>query len=188
MTREEVTLVAAVVAAISGLISVAMSVWGQKNAEFRAAHRALMADYLEELGKAIHESVATTHVLVHKSNSGGNVDAWRKRAEKAKEELGGLRRRVRYSLWGIDDGLRDLTRLSSWVSHNKDYPENTKQMLSAAEGLRKSLDDAIRLSYRQGKPPSRRQSRRVAAAAGRLRTVYEAAMEHNLGEEAPDEL
>ncbi|MDQ7735729.1 hypothetical protein QT231_23810 [Halomonas sp. SpR1] len=97
-----------------------------------------------------------------------------------------MRRRTRYSLWGIDEGLRDLSRLSSWVAHNYSYSEKAEQILDAAETLRSTLDEAIRSSYKKGKPPGQSKCRDVQRAAHDLRIVYEETMQSKL-EEQDDE-
>ena len=186
MTKEELTLAAAAVAAGASLCSVLLGILGQKGAEFRAAHRQLMGEYLEDLGRVIHESVATTHVLVKKANHGGNVQGWRERADRATRELGEMRRRARYSLWGIDEGLRDLSRLSSWVAHNYSYPEKAEKILDAAESLRSALDEAIRSSYKKGKPPAQAKCRAVQRSARDLRNVYAETMRAKLEEQDDD--
>lgn len=183
MSKEELTLVAAFVAAVASLASVVINVLNQRGSEFRTAHRYLMAEYLEEIGRAIHESVATTYVLARKASDGGNVRGWRERADSATAELAELRRRARYSLWGIDEGLRDLSRLSSWVAHNHSYPDNAERILEAADSLRMALDEAIRSSYKKGKPPSNSDCKAVRDAARNLRSVYASTMRAGLEEQ-----
>lgn len=180
MSIESATLVAAALAAVASVLSILFKVLGQKNADMRAAHRDLMATYVEDLGRAIHESVATANVFISKIENGGNADAWRKKADTAKSDLATIRRRVRYSLWGIDEGLRDLTRLANWVAHCQDYPANANKLLNAADQLREALDDAIRHSYSSGNPPSWRRRKKVHNAAEHLRAVYSEVMAEGL--------
>jgi len=186
MTKEEVTLAAAVLAVLSSLVSLFVSIKSQRGSEFRAAHRKLMEPYLEELGKAIHEAMATTSVYLSKISSGTNSESWRERAEMAKKDLGVIRRKVRYSLWGIDSGLRDLTRLFSWVAHNKDYPLRAQLIFDRGEALRRSIDSAIRSSYQHGCPPTLRHRLSVQYQSYRLRLSYKNIMRSDLSSEDVD--
>lgn len=186
MNTEEVTLVAALLAAISSVGSLVVSIISQKSAEFRSAHRKLMESYLEEIGRAIHEAMATTSVYLSKIKDGKNGDSWREKAETARKDLANLRRKVRYSLWGIDSGLRDLSRLFSWVAHNRDFPEHAQKVFDKGEQLRKSIDGAIRWSYQQGRPPGLRHRLFVEFHSYRLRSCYKKVMLSDLSSIEPE--
>lgn len=65
-----------------------------------------------------------------------------------------LRWKIRYPLWGIDEGLKTIGRLHDWSLHFKKTPEEAKKLLDQGDMLRKAIDKVIKSSYINGRPPS----------------------------------
>lgn len=108
MTAPEVTLIAAVIAAISALTTLIVGTWAQRSLAGKDAHRKLLAPILPELGEAIHQSVATARIILKRSEANEQLGNWMQKAQDAKAKLVKLRWQTGYPLWGIEEGLRTL--------------------------------------------------------------------------------
>jgi hypothetical protein len=65
-----------------------------------------------------------------------------------------VRPKVKYTLYGLDEPLRTLSRMPEWVATYKDVPKtNADDLLEAMQRLAVAVDDAVRDSYRRGLPP-----------------------------------
>src|SRR5947209_474329 len=99
------------------------------------------------------KTVATSNMLM--SNQGEEaVRNWRTRAAHAQENLKALRSKVRYPLWGLDEGIRTLSRLPDWIDHLRQYPVSRTEVFESSAALAESLDRIIRRAYSRGRPPT----------------------------------
>ena len=106
-------------------------------------------------------------------NRNFNHDHWISDAMQTADRIQKLRPELRYPLWGIDNPLKQLSRVSGRIQHfkNRSIPD-AKRYLEAANSLRDALDDAIKYSYEFGKPPSSRKVNAARIAADKLAAVY----------------
>lgn len=146
MTTEQTTLIAAVIAAVAATLQIVLSAITSRNSEFRAAHRRILEPYIQDIGRSIHQILASSKMYLKRYGKQQSLDNWRSRAEDAVHRLKEIRWKVRYPLWGIDEGLRVITRVFHWVSHLQDYPDNAEKLFKAGDNLRKALDEAIKNS------------------------------------------
>jgi hypothetical protein len=174
--------VAAAVAVLSAIINLAGN--GLNNA--RSAHRALLGASLEDLGRHVGGIVATSTTYLRRAESAEGLANWRQRAEAHARGLMEIRSTLRYPLYGLDEGLRVLSRVGSWIQHYSERPEEGRRFLDAADVLRRELDDAIAKSYRRGDPPTRRDRRKVDQAAERVRALWDRRMSSSVGEAASE--
>lgn len=139
---------------LATLISLTVGYVTGRRSEFRAAHRKVLGEHVDELARAIHETVATSNVIFKRVRRGESWNTWYDRAQQAAEDLKTLRRKLRYPLWGFDNALRSLTRLPDWLGHVREDREGTKELLERADRLRDLLDTMIRRAYLRGRPPT----------------------------------
>ena len=173
--KEIVTVVAALIAATASLLVLILNLDAQRRAELRLAHRKFLETHLPALSAALHEIVATSNVIV-KRKPGSTLASWQKRSEKAQQELKNLRPKLRYPLWGLDEGVRVLTRLPGWVMHLRDRPQHAALLLKRADRLRRRLDRSIQRSYRHGRPPVGYEALLVRWDARRCRDAFRKGM------------
>lgn len=166
-----VTLVAAIVAAGASLIVMLLTILHQRSSELRVARRAALDKIIVDLGALFHELLATCNVYTQ-ARSPESEQKWIGKAFQARDRIKSIRPSVRYSLWGLDEGLRTLTRLPEWLEHKRADSEATKELLTAGDNLRKALDSAILGSYKHGRPPSLFERRRVCRRADQLRKAF----------------
>ena len=152
MTIQEVTLIAALIAAAVSILSLMTNVLSQHSAELRKAHRETLEHYIHDLGDSLHSTIATSNILL-KAQTDPAIQNWRAKAETAKTKLKELRTKLRYPLWGLDKGLKTISRLPDWVEHARSAPEHAQTILKAGESLGHSLDSTIRKCYMLGRPP-----------------------------------
>jgi hypothetical protein len=133
----------------------------------------VLGDVLAPLGQAVYEVVAAPAILHRKVRSHEELENWRARGSAAADRLKELRLRVRYSLWGLDEGLRVLSRVPDWISNFQGRPDEGERLLLQASDLRDELDRVLRKSYGHGRPPKRRERKRVLNAADRLRATWD---------------
>lgn len=173
----EPALVAAIVSAsIAGAITLIktladLAAGGRKSA--RDAHRELLGAYLADLGRDLPGVVAASTVYHSRLRLGQNVASWQAKAEAHSTGLKGLRSRLRYLLYGADEGLRVLSRVASWIQHFGSHPEDGDRLLAAANQLRERLDRTVAKSYRRGEPPTWWDRKRIDKAVRGLVKVWE---------------
>jgi hypothetical protein len=173
ISAQTATLIAAAVAAVASVLSLCVNVFAQRLAERRTAIRAEIAKNLGDLGEAIHQTVAITTVLLRRIEEEDNIVSWREKAKAAKAALETVRRKVRYSLFGIDIGLRTLVRLPDWILHKRKTIALASGLQEVGEDLRNELDRVIVNCYRFGRLPTWRERRRVQKKAEAVQSSFE---------------
>lgn len=137
----------------------------------RSALRELQSQKVMQIGRSIHETIALTF------EAAKSTPVTRKQkfenARSAASNLKSQRLDVRYSLWGLDYGIKTLTRFPDWVAHVKDHPNHQAAYLTRGSELGKQLDEAIKTSYFTGDPPSAWRRFRIWFAAKRLNKARE---------------
>lgn len=171
MTTETATLIAASIAATSSVAVLAVSWFAQFRAELRVAHRQTLDAYIAELGESLHQIVACADIML-KTKSEEAHESWKCRGATASASLKNLRPKVRYPLWGLEEGLRVLSRVPDWADHARVDPVRAKALIAKADKLRRALDDATRRSYRSGRCPSLYERIRVSYHAAQCRKVF----------------
>lgn len=165
-------MIAAIVAAAMSLITAVLTIFSNRSSEVRAANRTIILLEFKELGKAIHETLALSNLQLKVLNEATHPAAYQK-AEDAAKKLKVLRHKVRYSLWGLDNGLRELSRIPDWIGHAKKSPNSAKKLHHLAHLLGQALDNAIRTSYENGAQPGFRCRMKVNRRTSKLRKYYE---------------
>jgi len=169
-----VTLIAAVIAASAAILSVLSNILFLRGSEFRGAYRKSLETVMLDLSECMHAVVATSAVYLKTSSGNPGRKKWLNKLATAQTQLKVIRPRVRYSLWGLDEGLRTLSRLPDWVAHASSDPERANDILQKGKALSKLLDSSIRKSYFRGKPPSYLEKLLVRISASRLRRSFSA--------------
>lgn len=165
------TLAAAAVAAVAATVSLLVTTIAAYHREGREAQRTALQPHLSALADGIHQTVATSFTQ-HKAlaaGSGASAEKWRNLGKAAGAELERVRLEIRYPLPGLDDGLRNLTRVPDWVGHRKGHEEG-EELLSEADALAKALHRAIESSWRRGRPPGWIRRRQIAGRVRALRS------------------
>lgn len=166
------TLAAAFVAALAAVASLAATAISAYRREGREAQREAIRPYLGPLAEAIHQTVAMSSNQQKALASGAAKSAsnWRDRSQAAVKELEKVRREVRYPLSGLDDGLRNLTRVPGWIAHRRGG-EDGQLLLERADALAQELHRAVEVSWRRGQPPTWIRRRKIDARVKALRAV-----------------
>lgn len=172
MEPQTATLIAAVIAASAAVLNVFLVAAGKREEEIRAATRQAIAEHLNEIGRLIYEVVALADVQA-RSTTDNTHKVRHANARAAAVRLKNKRLEVRYSLWGIDMGIRELTRLPDWVAHAKVDAQARSEILAAGSALGDALDVAIRSAYLTGTLPGLMARWKVARAQKKLRAVYD---------------
>lgn len=172
LNTEMATLVAAVIAALASFGTIVLTGRGKQQEELRAATRQAIAENLNEIGRLIYEVVALSNIQT-KATSDQSHKVKYANARAAAAKLKNKRLEVRYSLWGVDKGLRELSRLPDWVGHAKAIPAARLEILNAGTKLADELDAAIRHAYLSGALPNAMTRWRVARSAKKFRKAYE---------------
>lgn len=179
-----ITLIAAVVAASTSICTLFVNLFAQYRSEMRAAFRKSVEPHLGPLGQNLYETMACSRVLSEKNDEAGQSRVnWKARADKSRDELKRLRLAVRYSLWGLDEPLRVITRVPNWIDHNKGNKEQTDALMLAATALREAIDNSVRRAYAKGRPFTWWERRSLAAKAKRVRKQYSSGAPAGLDDE-----
>ncbi len=170
LTLSRATLIAALVAAVTSLLTLALQSRTKRAAELRAAHRAALASHLQDVGRALHEATAVCGVIIRKDLNDEQRKNWLERAARVRDELNALRLSLRYTLWGIDPAIRALYLFVGSVGH---YPLKVSgsdgvKALGAAQKVKDRMDNVVRRSYASGRPPTWYERRRLGRDANAL--------------------
>jgi hypothetical protein len=178
LTTEQVTLIAAIIAALASVTTLLMNIRAAKSAEMRVAYRLSMEQYIHELSSAMHSTVATAKILTQAKTEPA-IKNWRDRAALAKDKLKELRIAMRYPLWGITDSMSTLTRLPDWIENARPFPDYANKIFEKGKILGDRLDVAILNSYTYGRPPTLYERMRVCYAKKQLVSIYEKMKKNN---------
>jgi hypothetical protein len=186
VTSEQATLLAAIIAAFSSLATLLMNIFASRSTEMRKAHRQILEPHITDLSQALYSTVATADILT-KAKTEEAVENWRERAQNAQAKLKDLRCVLRYPLWGITDAMNTLTRLPDWIEHSRPFPQYSQKLLIKGSSLFDKIDNAVRRSYNNGRPPSFYMRHRVKKAEQSLiRTYREMKEDRSLTNEMTD--
>jgi hypothetical protein len=164
---------AAGIAAGASVLNLVLRAHSERRAELRETNRKALEPFAVELGGALHSIVACSYLIVHRRDDSRQQPKWRARAEKARETLRAVRPKVRYQLWGLDEGIQILTRIPDWVVRNHGNLERVVSVLEGASDLVVSLDGSIQRCYRYGRPPSVIERWRVTRRVRNLRSRWD---------------
>ena len=146
------TLIAASLAALVSLITLFITLYTNFRTEIRSARRKTLEEFIYDVSESIHQLVATSNILL-KNKSEESRANWGEKADEAKETLKKLRPKLRYSLWGIDDQLRVLTRLPDYTRYTLESIDVAKKVVKRGSKLGDALDNCIRKCYLNGRSP-----------------------------------
>lgn len=172
MTAETAALIAAGLAAVVSILNLLLTGTFRKQEEMRAAIRSAAAENLDDIGRLVHEVIALSYVLA-KANSDQVHKEKHDKAREAADRLKTKRLDVRYSLWGIEEGLRTLTRVPDWVAHTRVDIKRRDELLAAASKLGAVVDDVVRKTYLTGAVPSRLSRWRVQRKAVKAKSIFD---------------
>jgi ABC-type multidrug transport system fused ATPase/permease subunit len=141
-------------------------------AERRNAFRKSIENDLKELGAVVYQILALIDVYRHKRTDESERN-WKIKMYKAKERLSALRPLVRYSLPGIDPGLKALVRSIDWITHIKDYNKDAStKLVNLADAVRCIIDDIAIESYAKGIHPKKKRLVSLFNSVNELRMHY----------------
>jgi hypothetical protein len=168
MTAQEATLIAAVIAAVASVAKLFFDRFSENRSSFRALLQPLVAD----LGESLHGIVATCNVM-SRADSDQRHSNWHTKAKAERDKLKALRPKLRYPLWGLDDGLRVLLRLPEWTAHSRGQPKRLKLLITRATRLRTILDAVALRCYRNGRLPDALERLQVRFYAWHCQRVFQ---------------
>ena len=168
--KSVVTLIAAGISALASVANMAFT-W---QAERRSQYRRLVDSVIREISKEIHEIMVGIKIAITRAEKGKNWSKWIHQAKESGRRLDHLRIYNRYALWELDEGLRVLVRVGSFVEQrlNSGNIEDGKKVYREAEELRKEIDMAIRSIFVKGVAPNRWARKRVSSKASVIRSMY----------------
>ena len=170
-TQEGITLIAAATAAAASLLGLGISIIAQWRSEGRTAYRAIIQDDLNQIGQSLHETMALSNLQLKADSPEIHKKRYAAAAEAA-TALKELRHRVRYSLWGLDRGIRELTRLPDWIGHARHSKESALEIYQMATSLCSTIDKSVMRAYNRGRAPSIIERNIVAFKTWRYRRCY----------------
>ena len=168
LTAQAATLIAAIIAAFASLAKL----FFDRKVEDRNARRKLIEPVISDLAEALYEVLATSKTILL-ARPGVQSEGWRRRAAEGRARLMKIRPKVRYCLWGLDEGLRVVSRMPGWVQHAKSNEGRAKELIGYGTALRFALDVSIQRSYYYGRPPSIIERLIVLALAKKCRRIFE---------------
>lgn len=142
------TVIAASIAAILSFITLLQNV----KSESREAYRNSLNPYLEELSECIHEIMAFSTIML-KNKTEESLLNYKEKANAAKDRLKELRKKIRYPLWGIDEYIQKLSRVSDYTSYTLGDKKIAQENVKQAKLLAKAIDKCVFTCYKKGRSP-----------------------------------
>lgn len=174
ISREEAMIYAALIAAVFSLVSAFINYLSSRSNEVTKASRRLLEKDFNLLGSLIYELMAYSTGMA-KAKSDEKFDEKRDVASETIIEVDKLRRNARYSLWGLDGGLRTIQWMPNYIAHNKKdrASDRVKEILNLGNELRDSIDKAIMRAYFTNGRPKWRHRMHVKYRAWKLRRYFD---------------
>jgi len=168
------TLLAAIIAAVlSGL-----ALLQKKSIEVREANRKYLETFLEDLSDSIHQLIALSTIML-KNKTEESLANTKNKAEEPKEKLKKLRTKIRYPLWGIDEAIQKLTRVTDFTLYTLSNPSVAEENVKRAKSLALSIDKCIRNCYLKGRSPNFIERRIIYYKVWRFTRVRESFKENH---------
>jgi ABC-type nickel/cobalt efflux system permease component RcnA len=150
MNQGLATTIAAIIAALVSIVTLVVSSVVASRSEVRAAHREVLAPYLEKLSENLYTIVAAVVVMRKRSLANQDVGEWQTRAKEAGKLVDDTRRKVRYFLPGLEEALRELILASDHIATIAPIPgDHADKLVRGYQWLCGRVDSSIRASYRR---------------------------------------
>lgn len=174
ITPQTATLIAACVASLLSFVTLVVNVLSTRGAAQREALRKILYEDVNEIGNEIYHCVAMSMNMVN-ANSDESFEKFRKKVLARQSKLNELRGRVRYSLRGLDSGIRDVRATPFYILQLKNKRDGavSLRIIKLSTKLREALDAAIFRALVTGRPPTRFQLFVVRYRAWKLRSCFE---------------
>jgi hypothetical protein len=182
ISKQLATLVAAGIAAATALINLVVTISANKRAEFREAFRNSLDDHIHDIADALHQTTSSTIKLCDAEKE-EIIDDARGNMMDAQEKLSKLRPKIRYSLYGINYGIKIISRFPKWVDQSHDASDSCENMVNHVNKLSDALHRAIRRAYLRGRPPSIFDCALVRYRAWRLKSARNKSMDESSEED-----
>lgn len=180
LSTQDATLIAAAIAAATGVAKLVSDAMSARGSASRAAHRSVLEPHLDELARSIHGVVAGAVVVHRRLQDSKTPGKALENSQAAADALKTYRLKVKYSLPGLDEPLRTLTRVPNWIAtYNGDASGDS--LIVCLQQLSRRVDITIARSYRRGRPPSRWEQQRLARESIQARKAWEARFGREVG-------
>jgi len=180
LTTQDATLIAAGIAAATGLAKLVSDALSARGAATRAAHRTVLEPHLPRLATSIHSVVAGA-VLVHRRLQNNQLPGNALEiSQLGADALKTYRLEVKYALPGLEEPLRTLTRVPNWIATYKGDASGDN-LIEGLRRLSRQVDKTISRSYRRGRPPARWEQWCLERANKRVRTAWEGRFGRDIG-------
>lgn len=174
ITPQTATLIAACVASLLSFITLIVNVLSTRSAAQREALRKTLYEDVNDLGNQLYRCVAMSKNMVD-TNSDDSFEEYRTKAAELQSQINKIRGRVRYSLRGLDSGIREVRATLFYILQLKNQRKDpvAARIITLSTKLRKSLDSAIFRALVIGRPPTRFQLLVIRYRAWKLRSCFE---------------
>lgn len=149
MDKPTLTIISSLIGALSAIIVLSLKNRAERHAEYRNAQRAKIDPLLEELGETLYQIVSSVVLL---SVNEKDKKYLNKLISKNTSRLRVIRSKVRYQLWGLDEGFKALLLLPSVFKSNEHVDH--RKLFNNATALRRALDISIKNCHLYGRSPS----------------------------------
>lgn len=138
---------------------------------------------MKEVGTAIYDAVALAKTLYARRKGNQSYKTWDERARENNERLESVRKKVRYSLYGVDEAFRIFIRLKEYVNQSFHDEQICDYFLTKADRLRIIMDDIVSYSFSEGCMPPEEKLIELRKCVSDIENKYSEFMENkNLSE------
>lgn len=152
------TLVAAGIAALAGVINIVFAFFLELKKETRNSIRSQIDQEMLIIANLFHQITATSIVLSKTEFRSENWKTWSQRSRKAVAQFKEARPKLRYVLYGIYEDLRVISRAPNWIESIQAHNSNGAiEVAEASNKFIKYLDIIIMDCYKKGRHPNKKQ-------------------------------
>jgi hypothetical protein len=170
MDTSTITIIVSVIAAVTSLVSLMLTITSTLHKEIRDENRKRIAPLLEDLGTHLYGMIAAI-TLLYKDPSIKNQKYWNHQIVIAQKKLRELRSKLRYPLWGFDDAIKILILLPNLARLSP--KQELSEVITLATDLRVSMDHVIRKCFKYGRTPGFFERQRVKYRVKKLINKWE---------------
>lgn len=168
-----IILISALIAAFVSVLNVILNIRSSRSTKKTDAMRSILQPDIHKIGLVLYQIIAVSKKMLD-AKTDNSFHNFRIISDRHRKELDILRTSMRYGLWGLDEGLREIRSVPFYITHYKNDRQNNraKKIILLGTSLRLSLDKAIVSVYISGLPANIIKRMFVSYYIWRLRRCF----------------
>lgn len=168
LLKEYGPVISSVIAAFSAMGCAFFSCKYQK----KMAYSKMVLEQSKDIMAACYHCISIASVIDKRIDNNQRYIQFQEKAKKDINIIIESKDSLRFILENGSDGLRTITRITSWIDHKKDDNECRKKLIKSATDLRESIDKAFLYAIKKGKKPPQKMITKIISNSEKLYSIY----------------